>query len=463
MADKQNTDIFDRGLASFSKLYSKVDAVPETGSSSRRKTLLWTVAILFCFSVVLFLNVLTPIISDDYVYLFIYGDTKPIASVGDIVQSQINHYFLWGGRSVVHFIAQVLLILPSCVADLLNALVYMGYVFLIYYHIKGKGGSSISLFLIINLAIWFFQPVFGDTILWITGAANYLWGTFFILLLLLPFRLYDESSLSSVKQLVASVGLFILGVIAGWSNENTSGGMILIIILFLFYYRSKAWKVPVWSYIGLLGSIIGFAIMILAPGNFERAGEANSLSLFILGYRLFNCTLTFFYYTGPFILVCLVTAILYYRFSREDGEAKGRALRLSFIYCIAGVAAVYAMVLSPTFPRRALFGIVTYLIIGAGVLFYNMDFKYRFLRQIRQTIILVGLICFLFTFYLAVKEVNAYRNIVNERRSTIEQAKNEGRDLCEFDRYHGGQYIHGEDPFAEEYMSRYYGIKIRLK
>ncbi|MDH6308234.1 hypothetical protein M2451_001141 [Dysgonomonas sp. PFB1-18] len=464
MADVEKTDIFDKVLVLVHKLYNKVNTMFGEDGNFRRRPVLWSFLVLSCFLVLLLLNILTPFVSDDYVYLYVYGETQPVESLGDIIQSQVNHYFLWGGRSVVHFVAQVLLILPSYMSDILNASVYMGYVFLIYYHIKGKGEGSISLFLIVNMAIWFFQPVFGDTILWVTGSANYLWGTFFILLLLLPFRLYDGSHLSPIKQLVASVGLFILGVIAGWSNENTSGGMILIIILFLLYYRSKAWKAPVWSYVGLLGSIIGFAIMILAPGNFERAGEAGSLSLFILGYRLFNCTLTFFYHAGPFILVSLIVTILYYHFPKEeDGDRKREKLKLSFIYSIAGVAAVYAMVLSPSFPRRALFGVVTYLVIGAGILLYNTDFKYRLLQQVRSTIIMVGSVCLLFTVYMATKEIKTYRNIVQERKSVIEQVKKEGGDSCEFERFHGGQYIHGEDPFAEESMSRYYGIRIKLK
>lgn len=441
--------------------YGRIDSlVDSSGDNKRRYSILWAITLSVCFALLLFLNILTPLISDDFAYLFIYGEQARISSLGDIIQSQVNHYHMWGGRSVVHFIAQVLLMLPSFVADALNALIYIGYVYLIYCHIKGRGNSSISLFLLINLAVWFLQPVIGDTILWITGSANYLWGTAFILMFLLPYRLYQGIGSTRLKLVLLSAGLFFFGIIAGWTNENTAGAMLLIAILFLCYYRSWGWKIPVWGVSGLIGGMIGFSIMILAPGNFERAGEASSLSLYVLAYRLFNCTLTFFYYCGPLILLSLMMYVLYCHFPNTDKEDNRR---VSFIYMIAAVAAVYAMLLSPTFPRRALFGVVSYLIIGIGLLYYNLDFRHTFLRQMKLAVLLVGAVCFLFTFYLATKEINTYRHMVEEREAVIRDAKAGGVDYCEFDRYMGGTYIHGEDPFSEELLSRYYGITIKLK
>ncbi|MBD8389723.1 DUF6056 family protein [Dysgonomonas sp. BGC7] len=423
---------------------------------------LWAIMVVASFSSILFLNILTPLISDDFAYLFIYNENVRVESIGDIIQSQINHYYLWGGRSVVHFIAQVLLLLPPCIADILNSLIYIGYVFLIYWHVKGNGKNSVSLFMFINLTVWFFQPVLGDTVFWITGSANYLWGTFFILLFLLPFRLYRDRKINVASNIIISVGMFILGIIAGWTNENTAGAMILIAFLYMFYFCRKKWLMPIWGYCGIVGAIIGFAVMILAPGNFERAGEGG-LSFFLLAYRVFNATLTFFYYCGPLIMVCVVVFILSYHYNKNrEGEVKDTLVR-TLIYYIAAVAAVYAMLLSPTFPRRALFGVVSFLIIGVGILVYTIDYSNRFLRQIRNSVLIIGTIGFFFTFYLASKEINTYRQILLERNILIENTIESGGNYCEFERYDGGIYIHGEDPFSEKLMSRYYGITIKLK
>jgi multisubunit Na+/H+ antiporter MnhF subunit len=367
---------------------------------------------------------------------------------------------MWGGRSVVHFISQVLLLLPSRTADLLNTLIYLGYTFLIYFHIKGTKENSISLFIIINLAIWFLEPVFGDTILWITGAANYLWGTFFILLFLLPYRLYEGKKLNTCKQAIYPVLAFLFGLLAGWTNENTAIAMIFIVILFLFYFRSHKWQIPVWAIVGLIGAIIGFVIMIIAPGNYARGGDSMSLSLYTIGYRLFMWTLTFFYYSGNPLLISLLLIILYSHF---PGKNKKENTKLIFIYGIAAIVAVYAMLVSPSFPRRALFGAVTFLIIASGICIYNFDYKNSFLKQIKLSVIFIALIGFIFTFYLSSKDLNSYRNMVTQREETIKKAKSQGLSSCEFERNNGSFYIHGEDPYSEVLMSRYYDINIKLR
>lgn len=451
-------------IINFSKaIFNKIDSYSDIVRSNRKLyAILWIGVILVSFAVVLFLNISTPLISDDITYLYIYGETGEITSVSDIIQSQKNHYYLWGGRSVVHFIAQLLLMLPSFLADILNATIYILFISLIYWHCKGRGKASLSLFVLIGLAVWFLQPVFGDTVLWITGSANYLWGTTFVLLFLLPYRMYNGDSKSQLITLFYSITILLWGIIAGWTNENTAGAMVLIALLFLYYYRRQGWNIPLWTISGIVGGLIGFLVMILAPGNFERAGEASSLSLYVFGYRLFNYTLTFFYYGGVAVLLAAVMLVLYNQFYREKHE-RASVLSLSLIYYIAAIAAVYAMLLSPTFPRRALFGVVTFLIIGAGILYYNLNFKETLVRQLRALVLLIGLISFVFTFYLASKEIMTYQHIVVERESRIEQAKQDGISSCEFDRFDGGIYIHGEDPYSAKAMSLFYGIEIELK
>lgn len=452
---------FDDGVSLVRKIYNNTEKLLHSISNTKTKTrACWIVVIAICFTAIYSLNRLTPIISDDFAYLFVYGEDGRITSIKDIIHSQINHYYMWGGRSVVHFIAQVLLMLPKYIADLLNTLVYVSYISLIYMHIKGRAKNSILLFLMVNLGVWFLQPVLGDTVFWLTGSANYLWGTWLILLFLLPFRLYRGRISTPILQILYSICIFILGILAGWTNENTAAAMLVIIIGFFIYYRSHKWSIPVWAIAGFAGAVIGFIIMIAAPGNFVRAGETTTFSLYNLSYRLFMWTLTFFYYSGPLFLIALISVITFSRFSRGDKKDK---MKLVLIYAVAAIAAVYAMLASPTFPRRALFGVVTFLIIAIGICLYNLDYKNVFLRQIRLVVVSVSLIAFSFTFYLGWKEINSYSKIVAQREAVIKQAKEEGLDYCEFTRYNGSSYIHGEDPYSEVLMSRYYGIAIKLK
>ena len=353
-------DTLSKAITFLHNIYDNTEAI-----TRKRSGMLWVIAISISFSAIFILNILTPLISDDFAYMFVYGEDRLVSTIADVFESQENHYYMWGGRSVVHFIAQILLMLPPYVADLLNSFIYIGYIFLIYYHIKGRGNHSISLFVLINLAIWFLQPVLGDTVFWLTGAANYLWGTTLILLFLLPFRMYQGQKSNTTTLILSSVGIFFCGLIAGWTNENTAGAMILILILFSAYFYFQKWPISIWMVIGFIGSLAGFFLMIAAPGNYVRAGDS-SFDLFTLAYRLFNSTHTLLFYCSSLLLTTLIIYIIFYRF---PGKNKNDNFRLSLIYTTAAITAVYAMVLSPTFPRRALFGVVTYLIIGAG--FYS--------------------------------------------------------------------------------------------
>ena len=103
------SNTFERVLTSVKGLYVKTERVIDRINDNRlKRSLLWILTVSICFSVLLVLNILTPLISDDFAYLFIYGENVRVTSVGDIIQSQINHYYQWGGRSIAHFIAQVL-------------------------------------------------------------------------------------------------------------------------------------------------------------------------------------------------------------------------------------------------------------------------------------------------------------------------------------------------------------------
>lgn len=424
----------------------------------RSQKILWTLVIFLCFGVILFLNMITPRIADDFAYLYIFGEKEQVGSLGDLFRSQINHYNMWGGRSVVHFIAQALLQLPIWMSDILNSIVYLVFVTLIYAHIKGRNREhKLSLFLLINLAVWFIIPMFGDTILWLTGSTNYLWGTSIILAFLLPYRVYEGKNCTPFKKVVFSLCLFIFGVIAGWTNENTAAGMIVIILLFFFYYSYKGWKIPLQHIVGLIGAIIGYIIMIKAPGNFVRSGESTDISLFIICYRFVTYTQKLFLDYGLLIIAYAIITILYNKFTnkREDSRL------ISYIYILGALAAIYAMLFSPQFPARAWFGIVTFFIIALGNIFYRLNFEEEIINKIKNIIIIVSFIAFSFSLYDATKDIHKIYKADKERELIAKEARESGAEKCYFKMYRPSTtYIHGEDSETHYLLSYYYGIYV---
>ena len=89
------------------------------------------IILISIFLMMLLLNVLTPLISDDYSYALSVDDTR-LSGIMDVIKFQINHYLSWGGRTVAHTIAQVFLIMPKLVFNIFNSGIYTLLIYLIY-------------------------------------------------------------------------------------------------------------------------------------------------------------------------------------------------------------------------------------------------------------------------------------------------------------------------------------------
>lgn len=427
--------------------------------------LCWILAIAIIFGFILLLNVLTPMIADDYWYSFTLGkkpNTK-VSSFSDIIGSQIAHYFWWGGRSVVHCIVQGLLMLPPFVADVFNSSVFIAYIALIYYLIKGRGKHSLPIFLLIFFSVWFLQPSIGDTILWMTGSGNYLWGTVLILLFILPYRFYEGKTLNTLQSYTYAVLFFIYGIIAGWTNENTGGAMIVLSILFICLFKVHKWSIPRWSVTGILGAIIGYLFMILAPGNMVRAGESMPFDIQVFAFRFIMHSTDLVYFCGIVIIIYILL------FSLSDYKSinplKMPLLQqISLMFIIAMFASVYAMVLSPAFPPRAWFGTITFLIIGVGSIFYSLrSILPNFSYILNISTILVS-IAFLFSTYDALKDINICYTTMKDREVLIREAKLNNESGIKLKRFRSyTKFTHSEDRTATTALSTYHGIKIEFE
>lgn len=431
-----------------------------SNQSNNTKYTLWLSVGIALFVFVLIINILTPMIADDFAYSFAFGKggDHRISSISDVIDSQICHYFTWGGRFVVHFIVQILLMLPPVLADIMNSIVFIVYIALIYYLVKGRERHSITMFILVFFAVWFIQPSIGDTILWMTGSGNYLWGTVLTLFYILPFRFYKGYYKNSISSYINAFLFFLYGIIAGATNENTVGGMIVLTILFLFVYKSQNWTIPKWALTGLLGAIIGFLLMILAPGNMVRAGESMHIDISILIYRFKLYTWVIVKNYG--IIVILYILFLYLTNNRSlNLKSMSITQQMSIIFIIAMLASVYAMLLSPEFPTRAWFGAITFMIIGFGMVFYTLSE----IMQFRHIFTLLVGIAFLFPTYFGMKDIINCNRMMNDRKPLIQAAIINNESSITVERFKSGtKFTHEEDLISSPAISRYYGIKIEF-
>lgn len=437
--------------------------------------ILWFVFVVIVFIGIYLANVNTPMVCDDYFYMYITNTDIKINSLLDILYSQYRHYFAVNGRIVLHILAQFFLWIDKSLFNIINSIAYVLLTFVLYFHCVGFRRKSLSLYIIINLLLWFCVPDFGQCILWVTGSANYLWGGIIILSTLLFYRLYLDNP-NFIKNSTLSMLLFIpLGILAGWTNENTSIAMVVIMFLYIIYYKMSGIKIPKWSISCFIGSIIGFTVMIVAPGNFIKsvATVIDSRPFIIrIIIRLFQYTY-YMFWNMP-ILILLLGLISYIIFSNDALKNSIKLIGIPFIYCTGIFIAIYSMVLAAYFPNRAWFGIVCFAIISIGFLWNELTKSNNWINELNRIIIVLCIPIFTSNYIHAYRTINVMNSEYTQRNEYIKSEKEKGNlDIIVDEIYPLSPYCaayniqdlsDNPNEFYNVYLSKYYNVNsIRLK
>ena len=371
------------------------------------------------FIKMLVLNFLTPLIADDFTYAM-------SSSLIDALIDEYIQYMTWGGRSIVHFIARIFLLMPKGVFNAFNALIYTCLTLLIYKISNPKKKYNLSVYLFICFSIWLFTITYGQTVLWLTGSCNYLWGTFIILSFLLPYNMYISGKLTLDRRNNKIIGMFFLGILAGWCNENTSGGAILAVALIFVFCIIFKKKITLWMMSGLIGCIAGFLFMILAPGNYVRsqdpAFDDNRHIIEVLSGRIsiYNFTIQNFFL--PLIIIFAVFVIV-----QISHKTDWKRIYISFMYLVVSMAIVYAMVLSPYSNNgRAMFGATIFLIIACVYCISGLSLRSISYRVISTGFMFVLATQFIITFFSGYSDIRTTKLNFNKRHSYIELQISQG-------------------------------------
>lgn len=270
----------------------------------------------FLFVYMWLLNALMPLHRDDYEYALIWNTTQHIAGFSDVIQSLYNHYLQHGGRMADYFFQEHFLWWGKSWYNPVGAMLYVFLNILIYWHSQHRVTTSFNSYVlsIVILFTWFGLPDWGVTNIWMNGSCVYLFSSVLVFSMLLPYNieLLGKGAFNdSVKSILLCL---IFGIYAAWSIENTAGSMILLIfIACVWAYRLG--RLKKWMISGWVGAMIGYALLILAPGNFVRVAHTSSASLvkrvlnqFAGGFELY---LSLLLVVGLFMLVWRVLLVDY--------------------------------------------------------------------------------------------------------------------------------------------------------
>lgn len=304
---------------------------------------------IFLFLFMLAMNLASPAVADDFAQTITAGPS--IEGVRRLFSTVADFYQTWSGRSIATFFSYGGgMIGDLWVFDILNAIVFCLFIYLLSYFVSGH--RLYPMFILFLFATtWFFQPVYGQVFLWRCGAANYLWTTT-IVLTFLRLSLSDAISREG-KMIWKSMGIFLLGLLAGWCNENTGITILFILIAEgILRWRFDGQKPKPAYFAACIGALVGTVILLRAPGNYVRmategthnaGGSLGGMVMSLLGWVVHIMDGMIRCYAVQIFLV-IVFASIYSAVlirTREKGERKREFIRIG-LWIVAFAISMYS-------------------------------------------------------------------------------------------------------------------------
>lgn len=392
------------------------------------------IAVVFIsFLAILIFNIFTPYMTDDLSYK---ATVLQADSFLELLGQEYEQYMTWTGRSVGHLILRFFLSGSKAYFNFANSLVFVLLTLLVYWNVENKKKYNVSVFVLINILLWLFGVMFSQTVLWETGACNYLWGSTIIMLHITLYRwLIKETDQGTDKKMILwSVVLFLTGILSGWCNENTSGGGILFVILVLLSYfirrkSRKDKKLKLWMVSGLSGQVIGFVFMIAAPGNRIRAQfmEEEHTGILAIISRFQKITLAI-EENFLFLLIFVLIVIIIVYFQEGDWKTFFNKHSMLAIWLFVFGATCYALILTAEPMPRVYFGAGVFLIIAVVQGYVDINEMGLGIRVFKSCILSVLALVMFFTYIESgANMIRIYREY-HEREVYLEEMAESGKE-----------------------------------
>lgn len=426
----------------------------------KNKENLLGILMMICMFVLIFtLNCITHYTSDDYAYRFIFkshlptADSEKIDGVFSIIKSQISHYELWNGRFVAHSIVQFFMQYNKIIFNFFNSLIFILLGFIIYSILKKVANinNKLETFIFIFSLLWLFTPEFGKSVLWLSGAGNYLW-TSIIYSSFLLFNLRTQKS-----NLVTYIIAIFLGFISGATNENSGPAIILVIILLVLWRYLSSKSLDAWRIVGILSSCVGYLIMFTAPGSQKRGHQEMSFAL--LKDRLvhvYSESVSHFFFAYLILILFIFVLVYQNKYSKTN-------IIFTTILLIGHFSSIFSLVLAPQQPLRTLFGSNVLLIIAIVYLLNNISGFIPLKKYLSISLVTISIIVYSYAFndlYKSHLEVDNQIRIIETSDPTKEikvPLLTQPHSL--YNPYNGTAYL-GDNPksWFNLWMAKYYNV-----
>lgn len=440
---------------------------------------LFIFSVILCFVSIYIYEALTPMLMDDLPYS---AEVSKAGSFFDLFAQEYNQYMTWIGRSVAHFMLRVCMFVDMhtlggrTIFNIIAAAVFTALTVLVCLNIDSKIRYNVKNYLLGVLLIWLYGVSFGQTVLWEDGACNYLFTTTIVMAMVTAFRKTYRRSMSgeNATGLKETFGFFFLGLLSGWCNENTSGGLLLLMLILICYYK----KIFVWTISAVIGCTTGLGLMVLAPGNKIRMQymyEKNE-GLSALAARFLKVTLVI---KEEFLVLLIALAILivFLWVQGKKFEDMKEMLLFTFIF----FATSYCLILTATPQDRVFFAPGIFLTVALVQGYANIDpgkadpesARYVIFKTIKLGLVAAMLVYMTFTYIECGANLARINREMRSRYEYLEENAAEGVEDVEIPMLHP-QFVNrytaaydcdvaddmdGDTYWINELLAQYYGFK----
>lgn len=321
---------------------------------------LWIGILCVAAGLLLVLNLLTPMVCDDYRYCFSFATGERITSLWQIFPSLVVHGQVLNARYATHFFVKLFNLMPLICFDVVNTGMFLMLVLGICRLAQPRFRYDPALLAGVFAALVLLPPAFGQNMLWLSGACNYLWPATLLVWLLRPFLMHLQGQQQSIKP--AHAALMVLGgLLFGNCSENFSAAGIMVMGLCILWQLLNRRRAPLWMWLTTAAAAAGWLLLLLSPVEKPTGMEAGGL----LGQLMDRFTEMLGQWMSHVGWLAAVTIVLMCFASLSADRDR---LAAAVVLTAASLCCHLAMILPSYVPDRVLLGPIVLQLCACAVL-----------------------------------------------------------------------------------------------
>lgn len=164
----------------------------------------------------------------------------------------------------------------------------------------------------------------------------------------------------------------------------------------------------------------------------------------------------------PLFFAYLLGLLIY----KRQGKMERSVLWSSMLFVLTAFVALFALLLSSTSEKRALFGVIILFIVPTVMIYANLDFQRKYLKTLNIIMLSVLLIYYIIDYTWKYQTLKIASTAWSEREPLIREYKNKGIDTITFTNRYQIHTKYGLQDLDEKpgepvnvVCAKYYGFK----